>query len=105
MERLEIIKINATLGDPKGILIPRGVMGKLTMEIADEVATFWFTDHSITRRFAAVVMKLENARGAKDTIYLERFQKIVTKYVGKSKEQIRDLVLLQLKTMGAHIKK
>lgn len=105
MDRVEIIKIKTSLRDPKGILIPRGVTGILNMEIANEVATFWFTDSSITRRFAKVVIALEKKRGANDTVFLERFQKIVTKYPGQTKEDIRDLVLSQLKEMGANIKK
>jgi hypothetical protein len=105
MEKQEIIKIQASLMDKKGILIPAGVVGHLTMEIADEVATFWFSDSSITRRFSNVVIRLERNRGAKDTFFMERFQKIVTKYPNKNKEDIRDLILSQLKQMGANIKK
>lgn len=102
---MEIIKIQASLSDPKGVLIPRGVIGKLTVEIADEVATFWFSDSRITKRFAAVVIKLERDRGAEDTIFMERFRKIVTKYPGEKKENIRDKILLQLKQLGANVKK
>jgi hypothetical protein len=103
-ERIEVIKIKTSLRDPRGVLIPRGITGHLTMEIANEVATFWFTDSSITRRFAKVVIELEKRRGANDTMFMERFQKIVTKYPGKDRVEIRDLILSQLKEMGANVK-
>lgn len=76
----------------------------MSAEIADEVSTFWFKNGAITKRFAAIVIALEKQRGASDTIYLPRPQKIVTKYPGKSKEEIRDLILLQLKQMGVNLK-
>lgn len=105
MEKIKVIKIQTSLRDPKGLLIPRGVAGHLNMEIADEVATFWFTDSAITRRFAKVVIRLEQERGENDTAFIDKFQKIVTKYPGKAKEEIRDIVLGQLKEMGANVKK
>lgn len=104
-EKVPIIKLKASLGDPRGILIPRGMIGHLNVEIADQVATFWFTESRITRRFAGVVIRLEKERGVTDTVYMERFNKIVTKYEDKTKEEIRDLILSQLKQMGANVKK
>ena len=90
--------------DPKGKLIPRGVNETLQAEIADEVATFWFKDARTTKRFAMTAIELERRRGANDTAFLDRFQKAVTKYPGKTKEEIRDLILNQLKEMGVNAK-
>lgn len=105
MEKQEIIKIKTDMRDPRGLLIPRGITGHLTMEIADQIATFWFTDSGLTRRFAKIVIGLEQRRGANDTAYIERFGKIVTKYEGKTKEEIRDLILSQLKQLGINVRK
>lgn len=104
MEKQEIIKVQTGLMDPRGFLLPRGVREQLTAEIADGVATFRFIDGKNTLHFAKVVIGLEKKRGANDTIYLERFQKIITKYPGKTKEEIRDLLLKQLKQLGANVK-
>jgi len=92
------------MSDPKGLLLPRGVREQLTAEIADGVATFWFQNGRHTKHFADVVIGLEKKRGANDTFFLSRFQKIVTKYEGKTKEEIRDLILSQLKQMGVNAK-
>lgn len=104
MERQDIIKIKAGMSDPKGLLIPRGVREVIQIEIAPEVATFWFKDGRITKRFAMTEIALEQKKGEVNTVFLERFQKAVTKYPGKTKEEIRDLILSQLKQMGANVK-
>lgn len=104
VEKKEIIKLSAGMRDPKGILIPRGVNEQLSAEIADEVATFRFKDGRTTKRFAAVIIKLEQDKGEHNTVYFERMGKIITQYPGKSKEEIRDLVLSQLKQLGANAK-
>lgn len=104
MERREIIKLKVGMRDPKGKLIPRGVFEQLTAEIADEVATFQFKDWRTTKRFALVSIELEKKRGTSDTIFIERVKKAVTKYPGKTKEEIRDLLLQQFKQMGASYK-
>lgn len=105
MDRINIIKLQASLIDPKGLLLPRGVVVYLKIEIADEVATFWFTDSALTKRFASIVIGLEQKRGANDTIFMDRVQKIITKYPKKTREEIRLLILNQLKQMGANVKK
>lgn len=103
-KRIQTIKLKVGMTDPKGYLIPRGVREQMSAEIADGVSTFWFKNGAITKRFAAIVIGLEKKRGANDTAYLPRPQKIVTKYPDKTKEEIRDLVLLQLKQMGVNAK-
>lgn len=97
---IKTIKIKANISDPKGILIPRGVQEQISAEIADQVAVFRFRNSSVTRRFAKVVIELEREKGKNDTIYNERMQKIITKYPGKSKEEIRDLILKQLNQLN-----
>ncbi len=103
-ERVATIRLKVGMIDPLGKLLPRGRKEQMTAEIADGVATFWFKEGSSTKHFAKVVMALEKKRGANDTAYLERFNKIVTKYPGKTKEDIRDLILRQLKQLGLNAK-
>lgn len=99
-KKVETIRLRVGMMDPLGKILPRGVKEELTAEITDQAATFRFKRGDSTRHFARVVMALEARKNKKDTIYLERFQKIVTKYPGKTKEEIRDLLLNQLKQMG-----
>jgi len=105
MEKQNIFRLRVRMMDPKGILIPKGVTEELIAEIGEEVAIFHFKNPSTTKRFALVVIKLENQRGVKDTTYLPRINKIMTHYKGKTKEEIRDLILEQLKQLGANVKK
>lgn len=94
------ILITATLSDPKGYLIPRGVNAKLTATIADGVAVFYFSDRNITDRFARVVIALERNKNKNDTVYHQYMHKIATKYEHKTKEEIRDVLLQQLKELN-----
>ena len=103
-ERVEVIKLKVGMSDPQGKLIPRGVKENMSAEIADGVSTFSFKNGRITKRFAMIVIELEKQRGANDTIYNQRLQKIITKYPDKTKEEIRDLILSQLKQMGINAK-
>ena len=100
-----IIKLRMRMQDPKGILIPRGVIEELTIEIADEVAIFYFKDSRTTKRFADLEIKLNEKKGITDTIFLARIGKATTQYKGKTKEEIRDLLLEQFKQMGLNTKK
>lgn len=100
----KIIKLKVNMRDKKGKMIPRGIIETLQAEIADGVATFRFKDSKTTKRFASFAMEMEKRRGANDTAYLPRFQKAVTKYEGKTKEEIRDLLLEQFKELGVNAK-
>ena len=100
----KVLIVKCSMSDPKGILIPRGVIEQLTIEIGDQVAVFRFRDGRTTKRFGELAMKLEAKRGAKDTLYLERIGKVLTKYEGKTKEEIRDIILNQLKEFGVNLK-
>jgi hypothetical protein len=106
MEKIkqEIIKLTLNMQDPKGILIPRGLIETLTCEIADEAAIFYFKNPQITKRFALLEIALEKKKGKDDTKWIERLQKAVTKYPGMKKEAIRNLLLEQFKTMGLNAK-
>ena len=106
MEKIKerIIILRVKMRDPKGVLIPHGVTEELTAEIADEVAVFHFRNSSTTRRFALTAMRLERARGANDTAYIERIGKATTRYKGLKKEEIRDLLLKQFQQMGVNAK-
>ena len=104
MEKQNIIKIRLNMKDPKGFLIPRGITETLTVIISDEVAVFNFKDNRTTKRFASLAMKLEEKRGVKETIFIERIGKATTGYPNKKKEDIRDLLLDQFKEMGLNAK-
>ena len=93
------------MSDPKGKLIPRGVQEQLSVAIADEVATWWFKDRRVTKNFATVEIAGDKARGVEQqTFFMERTGKAIRKYPGKTKEEIRDIVLEQLKEMGVNAK-
>lgn len=109
MPTTEIIKLKfgiAGLKNPEGKwIIPPHLKGELTCDIADEVAVFSSTPDS---RIAEILAKLEMAeekkRGYMDTVWLEREKKAVSRYAGRKKEQIRDLLLQQFKQMNVNAK-
>lgn len=103
--RLKIIKVKAKLSDPKGQLIPRGIIENLTIEIADNVATYFFKDRRTTKRFALIEIEGDKKRGLEQkTFFLERWGKAIVKYPGKSKEEIRNIILEQLNKLGINAK-
>lgn len=103
--KTKIIKITAGMADPKGILIPRGVREKLTVEIADGVATYYFKDARITKKFAIIEIEGDKAKGKeKTTVFVERVGKAIKTYQGKNKEEIRDEILEELKKLNAKVK-
>lgn len=93
------------MSDPQGKLIPRGVMEELTVEIQDEIAVFYFKDPRNTERIAKLEISLQKEKGQIDTIYSERMKKAVTKYEGKTKEEIKLIILEQFKKLSLNIKK
>lgn len=99
MEKIEVIKLSCKMQDPNGRLIPRGVIETLSVDITDGVAVFHFMDGRTTERFAKVAIELDKQKGLDNTRWLPRVQKAVTKYEGKSKEEIKDLIVSQLKQM------
>lgn len=92
--------IECSMQDPKGILIPRGVIEQFHADIANEAAVWYFRDSRTTKRFVQVLLKLGN----KETAYLDRVGKAITKYPGKTKEEIRDQVLKELKQLNLNAK-
>jgi len=104
MDKIEVIKLKMRMSDPQGKLIPKGVVETLSVEIADQIATFHFLDQKTTRRFAELAMALEKQRGADDTRFIQRVGKAATRYNGKTKEEIRDLLLEQFKQLGINAK-
>lgn len=95
---VEAITLKLVLGDKTGKLIPSGVTETLRCEIIDELLVFRFNDSKTTRRFAL----LDNELGQdKRTIFNMRIQKALTSYPGKTKEEIRDLVMERFKEWGA----
>jgi bifunctional DNA-binding transcriptional regulator/antitoxin component of YhaV-PrlF toxin-antitoxin module len=105
MEKQKIIKIKAGMADPKGVLIPRGIREQITIEIADEVATYYFKDQRITKNFVTIEIEGDKANKIPQrTFFRERIGKAIRKYPGMKKEEIRNLILEQLKQLGAKIK-
>ena len=100
----ECIEINCSMSDPKGIFIPKGTSSKLNIKIVDESAVFSFDNHAITKKFAYFEIKEDEKQGIKRTLYLERVGKSITMYPGKNKEEIKEIILEQLKKLGANIK-
>lgn len=103
MDKVRIIKIQCGMSDPKGKLIPRGVQERLTVEVADEVATYYFKDQRVTKNFSTIEIEGDKARGLEPTtLFISRLGKAIKKYPGKTKEEIRDEVLQQLKELNAN---
>lgn len=102
----KIIRIKTKMADPKGFLIPQGVIEQLTIEIADQAAVYYFKNPRITEKFAKFEIEGDKKRGLEPkTAYISRIKKAVVKYPGKSKEEIRDLILSQLNQLGLNLKK
>ena len=92
--------------DPRGRLIPRGVREQITIEIADEVATYFFKDRRVTKNFATIEIEGDKAKGIDQrTFFIDRAGKALRKYPRKTKEEIRLDILKQLKELGANVKK
>jgi len=104
-EKTKIIRIQAGMSDLKGILIPRGVQEQITIEIADEVATYYFKDSRVTKKFALIEIEGDKVKGKpQTTLFIERVGKAVKRYPDKGKEEIRDEILEELKKLNAKIK-
>lgn len=104
-EKIKIIKLRAGMSDPKGILIPRGVQEQITIEIADGVATYWFKDRKTTKKFAMIEIDGDLEKGKEQTtFFIDRVGKAIKKHEGKTKEEIRDLVLKQLEELNIKAK-
>lgn len=100
-DKQETIKITAGMNDPKGQLIPRGVQEQITIQISDEVASYWFKDSRVTRNFAYVEIEGDKAAGKEQTVFfIERAGKALKRYPGKKKEEIRDEILAQLEKLN-----
>jgi len=104
MVKLKVINLKLNMQDPKGIMIPKGVKETLTVEIFDGSAVFSFKDVNTTRRFALFAIAHEAKRGVRETFFIKGLGKATTGYKGKTKEEIRDLLLDQFKKMGLNNK-
>jgi len=100
-----IIKIKAGMSDPKGKLIPRGVREQIIIEIADEVATYYFKNSRITKNFAEFEIEMDKQNGKEQTTFFaQRIGKALRKYPGMKKEEIRDDILEKFKKLGVNAK-
>lgn len=109
MERTEIIKLKFGIAGLKGPdgkwIIPPYLKGELICDIADEAAVFYSTpDSRIAEILARIEIREETKKGYNDTVWFERGHKAITKYEGKKKEEIRDLLLKQFKQMNLKAK-
>ena len=100
----EAITMTVTMADKTGRLIPLGVVEKVNILIIDQLATFKFKDGRICKRIASVAKEMElRTEGQARTVFIERLQQSLTKYPGKSKEQIKDLLTESFRQMGGKI--
>lgn len=101
---MDIIKLRVQMKDNKGILIPMGVVETCSVEIADEVAMYSFKDGRTCKRFALTAIELDKKKkGESDTVWIERLQKALTRYKGKTKEQIRDELVKVFESWGGKV--
>jgi len=102
-EKTKIIKIQAGMSDPKGKLIPRGVQERLTVDIVDNIAVYYFKDSRVTRNFAMIEIEGNKAKGLPPTTsFNSRQGKAIRLFIGKNKEEIRDNILKELKLLNAN---
>ena len=100
----EAIGLRINIADKTGRLIPHGVTETVNILIIDGLATFRFKDGRICKRMASVSSELEKKNNAPETtIWIERLQQALTKYPGKSKEEIRDSLVSQFEKWGGRI--
>lgn len=106
MEKQEIIKLVFSLSDPSGKLIPRATREKLTVIIADGALTYFFQDRKVTKNFATIEMIGDKKNNfPQTTVFNERTGKAVKIYPGKTKEEIREIVLEQIQQLNLNTKK
>lgn len=96
----EPINLDIEFYDAKGMIIPSSILAKLHIEVRDGFATFQFSEPSITKRFADVVMTLEREKNIKNTTYNKRMNLITTIYFGESQKEIVNKISKQLEAMG-----
>ena len=103
---VNVIKLETSMSDPSGRLIPFGVSAKLSVIISDGLAVFSFNPVFLARRFAGVEIQLAREKGELcNTRYVSRVQKAVTTYLGKSKEEIKEIIEGQLDELNKGVKK
>jgi len=102
----KIIILETEMQDPNGYLIPRNLRVKCKVEIADNVATFAFPNPLITKRWVMANMLYCKKNNTEcETHYIEMAKKAITKYEGKTKEEICELIKQQITQMGINAKK
>jgi len=103
---VKVIELKTSMSDPSGRLIPFGVSAKLRVLISDGLAVFSFNPVFLAKRFAVVEIQLSKEQGEKcNTRYVQRLQKAITVYPGKSKEEIKDIIESQLDELNKGVKK
>lgn len=104
-EKNGVLNLRMMIGDPKGILIPKGLNDQLTIQIIDGLALYYFKNRRYTKNFAMVEILGDKKKGLKQTTFFsERTGKAHRVYEGKTKEEIRDLILSQLNQLKKNVK-
>lgn len=97
----DAIIIKLSMSDPKGVFINSGRKANLTIECVDGFAVFYFDDSRVTERFAKFEIEADKRVGViGKTRYSSRIGKATTSYPEKTKEEVRDIILAQLKKMN-----
>ena len=102
---VDVIKIETSMSDPTGKIIPVGVNAKLKVIVSDGVAVFSFNPVWLTKRFANIEIELRKDKGLPQTTsFHARTQKSITVYPGKTKEEIRKIIEEQLDSFKKNVK-
>lgn len=88
-------KIQLKFKAGKGGVMPQGTEEILTMEISDGVVALHLQHAGFTRALA----KRECQDGV-PSVYAERLQKCISKYPGKAKEELINLMMDRIKGLG-----
>lgn len=95
MEEQKYLKISIKLSGGKNSIIPAGLIENLTILIIDEKASFHFEHSNITK-----LLSQRQKKDGFDSKYVERLQKTLVNYPGKTKEQILKLIKENLEELG-----
>jgi hypothetical protein len=99
------ITITCKLKDPKGFFIKNNATETLTIIINDGMAIFYFSNFKSTANFANFEIQANiKYNKPKNTRLDLRRKKAYTLYPNKTKEEIKDIILNQLKQLGINLK-
>lgn len=94
------IKMRIRMYDKTGKFIPKGLTEFVNILIVDGFASFQFDHAQVCKKFVAFAQEKQTYKSPEQTVYNERAQKAITKYNGKNKEEIHEIIKNQLKLMN-----